>query len=262
MADSGINRQVYFCLEDFNNSKDNVVRNVGILWYDVGSSEYKGGPKATYNIFRMLNTLNNQMLPLHYNADNEFIGAIATKDQDSLAVLIYNYADPNIARNYLSKNIATLNEAQRRFLVNIIKNGSWDKLLNKEIEIAALNLKNKKTELLLEKALQLNEYAKKFRDNPVDVKLNISGLKNYYAYQRYAVDDTCITDCAFGAREEKEVEVLGTYQEVVSLKPYSVNMFIFKVKPRPPVTEEKKPDSDLATITKAPVAQAPKPAEK
>ena len=59
MYEAGINYQLYFCLEDFQNNKEGVVRNVGVFGFDSEASEYKGAPKSIYNVFRMLSSLGN-----------------------------------------------------------------------------------------------------------------------------------------------------------------------------------------------------------
>ncbi|MDD4894232.1 MAG: hypothetical protein PHW54_02835, partial [Candidatus Omnitrophica bacterium] len=120
MYEAGINYQLYFCLEDFQGNKENVVRNVGIFTFNSEASGYKGEPKSIYNLFKMLSGLGSRMFTTSLKSSDEFVDVIATKGQDRLALLIYNYIDPEIARNYLSRNIATLNSAERKSLLNII----------------------------------------------------------------------------------------------------------------------------------------------
>ncbi len=238
MFNLGIDYQVYFCLEDFDNEKEGLIRNMGAFWFDHEASEYKGGPKSSYSVFRMLGRLDENMLTVPIKNEDEFLGMIATKAQDELVLLVYNYIDPEIARNFLSKNIASLNEGQRKILLNFIKSSGLVKVLAKGANISALNLRNRKVENLLKKARQLSEQASKFKESPRIFNLNIKNLRGNYVYQKYSIDSSCGNDCGF-TPEEKEIEISDIYKEELSVKPYSVTLIIFKNKPKPePVVVE------------------------
>jgi len=245
MYEAGINYQLYFSLEDFQNYKENVIRNVGIFWFDHESSKYKGGPKSIYNVFRMLANLGNKMY-FSPKFEDEFVGVIATKGRDeSIQLIIYNYADANTATNYLSRNVARLNEKQRRILIKLIKKGAIEKVTRHQLTLESLHCPKKLTSLI-KKALELNAQAEKMKGSTRNLKINLKNLKGVYLYQRYLLDDTCNIDCEFKPIEEKVVSpVNNLLQEGVSLKPYSVNMIILKKKPNEP-----------KIISAAPVEQA------
>ncbi|MBU0709840.1 MAG: hypothetical protein KJ793_03900, partial [Candidatus Omnitrophica bacterium] len=111
MYKSGINYQAYFSLEDFQGNKEGVGRNTGVFYFDPESSKYKGGAKAVYNAYRMLDLLGRDMFLLKFKDD--FVGAIATREESRIILLFYNYIDPNTAMNYLAKHIATLGGGDR-----------------------------------------------------------------------------------------------------------------------------------------------------
>ncbi|MBM3244686.1 MAG: hypothetical protein FJZ15_02735 [Candidatus Omnitrophica bacterium] len=223
MYDAGINYQLYFSLEDFSNEKENVIRNVGIR---------KETPKASYNIFRMLASLGRNMY-FSSRIEDEFAGIIASKGKDFYALIVYNYIDPGIALNYLSRNISRVGEAERRFVINLIKKGQLQKILRNELDISTLRT-TKRLKNLIKKAYDLNVASGKFKKNSRNIKINLKGLKNHYVYQKFVVDDSCSADCKFLPVEEKEVFASGPYEEVISLKPYSVALIVLKVKPVAP----------------------------
>jgi len=230
MYEAGIDYQLYFCLEDFQNNKEGIVRNVGIFSFDPESSEYKGEPKATYNIFKMLSNLGNNMFSASLKPNDEFVDVIATKTQDRIALLIYNYIDPDIARNYLSRNISALSAAERKSLLNIITSDRLDKILAHSIEISKIRL-SKKLKALLTAARELNDKAEKSKSVARSINMSIKNIiQGNYSYQKYSVDSSCSTNCAFNALEEKEVNLSGAYQETLTLNPYSVNMIILTKK--------------------------------
>ena len=107
MLEAGLDNQVYFSLEDFQGNSGNVSRNTGAFYFDINSSQYKGGPKAIYNAFRMISRLGREQLPV--KLEDEFLGILASRSAEGVAVLIYNYIDPEIVKNYLAQNIAALN---------------------------------------------------------------------------------------------------------------------------------------------------------
>ncbi|MCM8796011.1 MAG: hypothetical protein NC928_04965, partial [Candidatus Omnitrophica bacterium] len=87
---------------------------------------------------------------------------------------------------------------------------------------------------LLRKARDLNTQAKKHKETSRNIKLTVKNLKGNFLYQRYVVDDACSLDCEFIPREEKGIELTDSYQEVLSLSPYSVNLIVFKERPKEP----------------------------
>ncbi|MDD4980421.1 MAG: hypothetical protein PHC54_03980 [Candidatus Omnitrophica bacterium] len=231
MYEAGINYQLYFCLEDFQDNKEGVVRNVGVFSFDSEASGYKGAPKATYNVFRMLSGLGSNMFTApSLKTNDEFVNTVATKTQDGLAIIVYNYIDPEISRNYLSRNIATLNGAERKALLNLITTDKLDKIMQRQLEIsklrATVKLKN-----LLKKAQELYDKAAKFKSEARKLNVSIKNIKGDYLYQRYAVDSSCAKNCAFTPAEKKELNLSGPYQEALNLSPYSVEMIILARKP-------------------------------
>lgn len=242
MHEAGLDYQVYFCLEDFYNKKEGLARNVGAFWFDPEASEYKGGPKSIYSVFKMLSRLSDNMLLPTLKVDDEFIGMVATKTEDGMVIIVYNYIDPEIARNYLSKNIATLSDGERKALLSLIRSDKLGKIIKKEIDIFSLRLRDK-LDALLRKAQELNERADKFKSCVRNIKIGIKNIKGYYLYQRYVVESPCSVDCELIPVEEKERDILEPYQEVsLSVNPYSVNMVVFK--------KIKKPD-DNTTVSAA-----------
>ncbi len=233
MDEAGIDYQLYFCLEDFQNNKEGVVRNVGIFGFDSEASEYKGAPKSIYNVFRMLSNLGNNMFTASLKPNDEFAGVIATKTQDRIAILVYNYIDPEIVRSYLSRNISTLSGAERKALLNLITSDKLEKIMLRQLDISKMRL-SKKLKALLKKAQELNDRAEKFKSTTRNVNMSIKNIKGNYLYQRYVVDSSCSTNCAFTPLEEKNLNLSEPYKETLALNPYSVNMIILSKKPAEP----------------------------
>jgi hypothetical protein len=259
MHEAGLDYQVYFCLEDFYNKKDGVARNVGAFWFDPEASEYKGGPKSIYNVFKMLSRLSNNMLLPALKVDDEFIGMVTTKTEDGMVIIVYNYIDPEIARNYLSKNIATLSDGERKVLLSLIRSDKLGKIIKKEIDIFSLRLRDK-LDALLRKAQELNERADKFKSGARNIKIGIKNLTGYYLYQRYVVDSSCAVGCELIPAEERESDILGPYHEIsLSVNPYSVSMILFKKKEKPVENTTASVSGNLAPDTATP---ADKPTSK
>ncbi len=233
MDEAGIDYQLYFCLEDFQNNKEGVVRNVGIFGFDSEASEYKGAPKSIYNVFRMLSNLGNNMFTASLKPNDEFAGVIATKTQDRIAILVYNYIDPEIVRSYLSRNISTLSGAERKALLNLITSDKLEKIMLRQLDISKMRL-SKKLKALLKKAQELNDRAEKFKSTARNVNMSIKNIKGNYLYQRYVVDSSCSTNCAFTPLEEKNLNLSEPYKETLALNPYSVDMIILSKKPAEP----------------------------
>ncbi len=229
MHQAGLDYQMYFCLEDFQANQEKVVRNVGIFWFDAESSEYKGGPKAIYNVFEMLAKLGNKMFLLP-KLNDEFVGKIATRQDDYVAVLFYNYIDPYIARNYLSRNIITLDEAERKALLNLIKSDKLEKIISRQIDISGLRITSR-LKAMLKKAQELNEQAAEFKVSNRKINFSLKNLKEKYLYQRYAIDSSCTLNCSFVPVEEKEINSPDLYNETLTLPPYSLQLIILKKKP-------------------------------
>jgi hypothetical protein len=245
MYEAGLDYQVYFSLEDFQNNKEQVSRNVGVFWFDKESSR-KGGPKSIYNVFRMISGLGKEKFSSSFKSEDEFVDCLATKDKDDLLLLIYNYCDPAIATNYVSRNIGALNNAERKILLNLIKSRRLEKIIRREIDIKTPRL-TKRLKAVLTKAQELNEQAAKFSNAERTLKLNIKNLKDDYTYQRYTVDSSCGLNCEFSPAEEKTIKVTDAYQDTLTLKPYSVNLLIFKKKPKEPQASSPEPSAQTAT---------------
>jgi hypothetical protein len=235
MYEAGIDYQIFYSLEDFQNNKEGVVRNLGLFWFDPKESNYKGGPKSIYNAFRMFANLGKGMFTLP-KFEDEFVHIIATKTEDGLAILIDNYIDPEIVRNYLSRNIASLNDKERKALLKLMGTDKFAKIISRKLDPSKARV-SKKSKLLLKKAQGLNEQAIKFMDINRNLKLEVNNLNDNYLYQRYAIDAACSQSCEFIPVDEKEVAVSNSYQESLILKPHSLHLIILKKKlPQPEIT--------------------------
>jgi hypothetical protein len=232
MYGAGLDYQLYFCLEDFQNNKEGVVRNVGVFWFNQDSSGYKSGPKSVYNLFRGLAALGNGMYA-GVKTNDEFVDALAAKSTGSFTLLIYNYIDPNLANSYISRTIAGLNAAERKMMLGLINSDKLEKVLARELDPASLRVTNK-VKGVLKKAQELNDKGARFSSVAREVKLSLKNLKENYTYERYLIDASCSLDCAFTAIEKKDVAAAELYQETLRLQPYSVQMIILKLKPKIP----------------------------
>ncbi|MGE5197320.1 MAG: GH39 family glycosyl hydrolase, partial [Deltaproteobacteria bacterium] len=227
MYEAGLDAQVYYSLEDFRNNKEGVARNVGAFWFDKDDPESKRGPKSIYNAFRMLSLLYKDMFVSSQKSNDEFADMIATKNNDQFAVIIYNYCDPALAMNYVFRNIASLNEAERKAVLGLIKSGKLEKIIRDGLDVTKLRL-TKRAKSLLKKAQGLNELAVKYANSPRNIKINIKNIKDDYNYQRYTLDSSCSLNCEFVPVEDKQLSGADSYQKNLSLSPYSVNMIILK----------------------------------
>ena len=232
MYEAGLDNQIYFCLEDFGGNILGAIRNLGARSFDLAHPEAKGYTKPGYNIFRMLNLLGQELLPAKFS--DEFVGVIATKSADSLALLIYNYIDPQAAMNYLSRNIIYLNNAERKAALNIINSDRMRKLLSGQLDMATLRL-SPKTKTLFGAAVELNKFVNKFSVDNRKLKIILKGLKDTYIMSSYTVDNKCSRDCEFKASDEQDVDFNLDYSQIIELAPYSVQLLVFKKKPAPPV---------------------------
>lgn len=232
MYRAGLDNQIYFSLEDFKDNKENVLSNVGVFGFDSEASGYKGNSKSIYNAFWMLRNLTDNMF-IAAKLEDEFVGVIATRGNEEIVILIYNYIDPQIALNYLSRNIASLNSAERKKLLGIIKSDQLEKILHSENESDISSLRTThRVKALLKKAKELNLKAQEFTGSNRNIKISIKNLNGNYGYQRYVVDSDCVANCKFAPQEEKEINASDLYQETLSLKPYSVNLLKLKIKPQ------------------------------
>ncbi|MFH1398231.1 MAG: hypothetical protein ABIH27_06770 [Candidatus Omnitrophota bacterium] len=236
MYEAGLDYQFFFSLEDFQDGLEGVVRNVGVFLFEKDADGYKSAPKSIYNVFKMLNKLGNGMFSVSAKTKDEFVGLVAGKDKDGFTILAFNYIDPDIAKNYLSRNIVSLNDAERNFIVNTVKTDNLGKMLRKEIEVSGLG-SSAKVKAFFSAMQELNDRAVKFSGLPRNVKLEIKNLKGDYSYQRYVVDSSCGVNCDFVPVETKDITAGDLYQENLTLSPYSVSAIILKKKP--PVAETK-----------------------
>jgi len=233
MQEAGLDYQTYFCLEDFEGNKEGAIRNLGVFSFDSSErSDYKGYAKAGYNIFRMLNLLGSELLP--GSSSDEFVGIIPTKSPDYLAVLIYNYIDPQAAMNYLSRSIVDLNSAEKKAILNIVKSDRIERILSGQLSLSVLRLPAR-AKNILNHAIELNNLAGKLSAANRKIKISFKGAKDVYLLSRYVVDSSCSRDCAFKASDEQEVDLSQGYSETMELSPYSVQLLVFKKKPLPAV---------------------------
>ncbi len=245
MYEAGLDYQLYFSLEDFQNNQEGVTRNTGIFWFDSGSFEYKGGPKSIYNAFTMLSRLEKNMYTCADRLKDEFVGLIATSNKDCISLLVYNYIDPDLVINYVSRIVGSMPSAQRKIFLNLVRTDQLNKIVLGRLDITRLRLSHK-IKAILKKAKELHERAERFKSSPRNLKLGIKNLKGNYIYQRYAIDASCGKECPFLPVEEKEVSPEEAYQETLTLSPYSVNLIVLKQKPKeealtPPAAEIQPP---------------------
>ncbi len=250
MYEAGITYQTFFSLEDFQDNKEGVKRNVGVFWYEQNNAFYKGGSKSIYSLFKMLNSFGNAMFVVPQKPNDEFLGLIATKGHNEATLLIYNYIDPDIFKNYISRNIATLNKAERKDVLRLLTPATIKKILGKELDVSAMKVDNK-VKTILKRAQELNDRATKFMFSPRTAQLSIKNLnligaitkkepsiavpnppQENYTYKKYVIDSSCGINCAFAPVEQKEIAGVELYQETLTLNPYSVVMIVLKKKPR------------------------------
>jgi len=231
MYEAGIDYQVFFSLEDFQNTKEGVTMNVGAFLFEQDAAGYKSGVKSLFNSFKMLNSLGNHLMLPQAKINDDFVGAIPTKKQDDLIILVYNYIDPDIFKNHISRNIALLKEKERKSVIAVIKSDKMQKIMQGTLDPSVLRASNR-VKALFKKAQQLNDAASRFKSMPRNLKVSVKNLKtNYYSYSRFSADDKCVLDCEFKPVEEKDVAVSdNTFHETFSLDPYSVQMIVLKPK--------------------------------
>jgi hypothetical protein len=260
MFEAGLDRQVFFCLEDFQDNKEGVERNVGAFGYEPGL-EYRGIPKKILSVFRMLNSLGGTMFIPSANFNDEFVGVIATSAPDAFAVLVYNYIDPDIFKNYLSRNIAVLKDAERAAIVSLVKSEAYCRVASGEKSLDEIRLPGR-SKTFVKKALELARLADKYRQMPRRLRLTVKGKPENYTYQEYRMDDSTNPDTGFVPFTQGEFSTGGSID--VELAPYSVRLYVFKKmakKENPP--EIAAPQISSAAQVAAPAsAEAVKPAQE
>jgi len=253
MYSEGLDYQSFYSLQDFHNSKEGVIRNTGAFWFEDSSSQNFEGQKSIYNIFKMLSGLGNQIYPASLKINDGFLGLIASKTDDGLAIIVYNYIDPDIALNYVSRYISTFSPKEALSISGLVKSGAFDKIIRKDIDFNKLILTSRVKELL-RRALEAGDKARLALSSNRIFKLNIKGLKEDYVYQRYVVDEFCSINCAFLPIEEKIVKGPDAFQEKLILTPYSVSYIVLKKKPL-----EAAPESPIPAEEKLPEAVKEEP---
>lgn len=249
MYESGLDYQIYFSLEDFYSSKDRLVRNTGVFRFNPYSkADYQQWPKSIYSVFRMLSQLGSSMYVLSEKTPDEFVGAIATKQDEYIAVILYNYIDPALAKNYLSRNIAVLNDAEVKILLKIIKSDGLEKIIGRKTDVSAVRA-TKRLKTMLKNAQELNILASIYKASDRTVRFSVKNIKEKEVYQKYVVGPSCSAVCELKPVEEKELNGANVYSETLKLPPYSVYLLIFKKKPK-----EVQPE-----VVPAPVAAPPEP---
>jgi len=235
MYEADLSRQVFFSLEDFQDNKEGVARNVGAFWVEQNEAGYTGGTKVMYSVFKMLSLLGPELYISPSKVTDEFVGLIATKNKDSYAIMIFNYLDPDIFQNTVSRSIALLSEGERRFILGLAKSGGLEKIKSRQSDIAALRTSGK-VKTLLKKALEAHDVLQRHKESPRQLKLTIKNVKQDYLYSRYSVDSSCSINCEFYPQEEKVLSVVNqSCSEKLALSPYSVHLLVLK--PRPPEPE-------------------------
>ena len=228
MSKSGINYEVFFCLEDFQGDKDEINNNRGIFFYDPKSAECKGVPKSMYNAFLMLGQLGDNMYS-GADTNDEFVNLLVTREKEDIVILAWNYIDAYIGRSFISRNIALLGEKERNNLLKLIKEDKLDKLINGELAIDAVSAPDK-LKSLLKKAGELKRRSSELFTKPINIKITLTNINGDYIYQRYAVD-YCSSDCPFSPVEEKELTgINAAYEETLTLNPYSLSLIKLKKK--------------------------------
>jgi hypothetical protein len=97
---------------------------------------------------------------------------------------------------------------------------------------------------LLKNAQELNDKLEHFKSAKRNIKVNLKNAKGDYSYSRFTLDASCGLNCDFKPSSEKEISAQGSYQDELTLNPYSVNLIILKKKPEPPkVVESVQPES-------------------
>ncbi|HNX80780.1 MAG TPA: hypothetical protein PKL77_01360 [Candidatus Omnitrophota bacterium] len=230
MSEAGVDYAVYYALEDFQANADGVVQNVGVFSFDPALSAYKGAPKATYNVFRMLGMLLGGKVVFPARNQEEFLQYLVTKKGEESAVLIANYIDPDIVNNYLSRSIATLSEGSRRILVNLIRSRTMTQIMKRELTIQQVRPLSRSVRNLLIRALALHDQAQRYMQEDRAVTITIRNIHDTLSMKRYVVDSSCAAGCNFVPLEEEDVAPQAIYKKEFLVKPYSVQLLVFQKK--------------------------------
>jgi len=224
MAEAGIDYQIYFCLEDFQDNKEGLNVNRGLFSYS-STNPFLSNAKVLYNVFLFLNQLGDKTYGC-FSLD-EFVEVLVTRKNEDIIILLWNYIDPYLGRNYLFRNISFLTEKDRILIVNLFKSLKLDNLISNQDNLKGLSVSDK-LKTILKKANQLQKKADTFKDKNRYLKLRLSNLKGNYLYQRYTINQQCSWDCAFLPVEEKMINIESKYEEDLEISPYSVDLIILK----------------------------------
>ncbi len=161
-----------------------------------------------------------------------------------MTLLLYSYADPSLALNFLSRNIYSLREAERRILRGFVKQNLIEGILSRQIDLNKLRA-TKRLRSLLKKAQELQARVKEYAQAERQVTLVIKNIKENYLYQRFSIDSSCGLYCELPLVEEKQIGAQVAHKETLPLKPYSVNIIVLRKAPAP-VTQETKEAQEAA----------------
>ncbi len=254
MYEAGVDRQVFYCLEDFRDNREGVDRNVGAFWFTQNAFQSESGPKvAVLNVLRMLAVLGARMYVPSVKFSDECVGVIATRSNDQIVVIVYNYIDPEMARNFVSRSLAGLNEAERRQVVSLFKKDQWGDLLGRRIDPESLAASGR-VKTLLRRAVELYQFKQDRVSREQTLSLVLKNMKGDFVLQRYQVDDTCADSCQFLPDELAQLTGgAGGCSLQLRLKPYSVQMLVISKKPK---TTEESPAA-APSAQEPPVVQQP-----
>jgi hypothetical protein len=91
----------------------------------------------------------------------------------------------------------------------------------------------------LKKAQELSAQSQRYATADRTMRIKVKNLAQPYILQRYSLDSGCSRDCSLSCVEEKEVTpgTDGSYEEILTLKPYSVSFIQLKPRPAPQAPE-------------------------
>lgn len=224
MFEAGIDYQVYFCLEDFQNNKEGLNINRGLFSYSK-ENPLLSNAKSIYNVFLFLSYLGEKFFG-SFSLD-DFVGVLATRKDTEVIILIWNYIDPYLGKNFIFHNLTELSEGDRRILIHLFKTLKLDQIIEEKIPLDN-SLGSEKLKSFLKKAKELNRKVNLFKNKRRNLKIKFLNLKGTYLYQRYSVNNQCSWDCSFLPLEEKFIQVENNYEESIELNPYSVELIILK----------------------------------
>jgi hypothetical protein len=150
---------------------------------------------------------------------------LATARDSEIILLISNYIDPHIGRNYIFRNLSKLNQKDIHKVIQLYSSLKLDEVIIKKIDLNDISdrLKN-----MFKEASKLQEKKELFKDKVRYIKINLNNLKGSYIYQRYSINSGCNWDCSFLPIEEKIIDIQDSYQENLELAPYSVELIILR----------------------------------